>query len=116
MLPACIFYVAFFAHLSMLILMTQTGHTSYQQIRQGVPMGKTVVKIGSFEVDDAHLSSSSEQASTLAIPCKSDPDLCMQLDGWDEHTSIPAMLNGKQSLLYKQHYDRQTDAWVMRLE
>ncbi|MGB8663512.1 MAG: DUF1480 family protein, partial [Serratia inhibens] len=43
-------------------------------------MGKTVVKIGSFEVDDAHLSSSSEQASTLTIPCKSDPDLCMQLD------------------------------------
>ncbi|SUI68243.1 Protein of uncharacterised function (DUF1480) [Serratia marcescens] len=39
----------------------------------------------------------------------------MQLDGWDEHTSIPAILDGKQSLLYKQHYDRQADAWVMRL-
>ncbi|KFK94800.1 MULTISPECIES: DUF1480 family protein [unclassified Serratia (in: enterobacteria)] len=82
-------------------------------------MGKTVVKIGSFEVDDAHLTSTSESAegkTTLTIPCKSDPDLCMQLDGWDEHTSIPAMLDGKQSLLYKQHYDRQADAWVMRLE
>ncbi|AHG22302.1 hypothetical protein Z042_23890 [Chania multitudinisentens RB-25] len=82
-------------------------------------MGKTVVKIGSFEVDDAHLLSASEHAaghSTLAIPCKSDPDLCMQLDGWDEHTSIPATLDGKQSLLYKQYYDQHTDAWVMRLE
>jgi hypothetical protein len=78
-------------------------------------MGKAVVKIGSFKVDDAHLSSG-EGNDILAIPCKSDPDLCMQLDGWDEHTSIPAILNGKDSLLYKQHYDRQADAWVMRLE
>ncbi|VTP61887.1 Protein of uncharacterised function (DUF1480) [Serratia rubidaea] len=39
----------------------------------------------------------------------------MQLDGWDEHTSIPATLNGKQLLLYKQHYDRQQDAWIMRI-
>jgi hypothetical protein len=99
----------------MLIEVTLTGHTSYQKIEQGVPMGKTVVKIGSFEVDDAHLSSSSEQAGTLTIPCKSDPDLCMQLDGWDEQTSIPATLDGKHSLLFKQHYDRQSDAWVMRL-
>lgn len=82
-------------------------------------MGKTVVKIGSFEVDDAHLTSASERTrgkGILTIPCKSDPDLCMQLDGWDEHTSIPAVLDGKQSILYKQHYDRQTDAWVLRLE
>ncbi|AIM21596.1 hypothetical protein BMF90_10510 [Serratia sp. OLHL2] len=78
-------------------------------------MSKTVVKIGSFEVDDAHLHATADRAGTLSIPCKSDPDLCMQLDGWDEHTSIPAILNGKQSLLYKQHYDRQTDAWVMRV-
>lgn len=79
-------------------------------------MSKTVVKIGSFEVDDAHLSTATEQNPTLTIPCKSDPELCMQLDGWDEHTSIPATLNGKQSLLYKQHYDCQADAWIMRLE
>ena len=70
-------------------------------------MSKTVVKIGSFEVDDAHLHAGADRAGTLSIPCKSDPDLCMQLDGWDEHTSIPAILDGKQSLLYKQHYDRQ---------
>ena len=78
-------------------------------------MSKTVVKIGSFEVDDAHLHAGADRAGTLSIPCKSDPDLCMQLDGWDEHTSIPAILDGKQSLLYKQHYDRQADAWGMRL-
>lgn len=55
-------------------------------------MSKTVVKIGSFEVDDAHLHAGADRAGTLSIPCKSDPDLCMQLDGWDEHTSIPAIL------------------------
>jgi hypothetical protein len=92
-----------------------TGLTSYHIIEQGVSMSKTVVKIGSFEVDDAHLHATADRAGTLSIPCKSDPDLCMQLDGWDEHTSIPAILNGKRSLLYKQHYDRQADAWVMRL-
>lgn len=81
-------------------------------------MSVSVVRIGSFEVDDAYWSAGSEQAEEsgiLTIPCKSDPDLCMQLDGWDEHTSIPAVLNGKQLLLYKQHYDRQADAWVMRV-
>ncbi|AML58893.1 DUF1480 family protein [Serratia rubidaea] len=80
-------------------------------------MSVSVVKIGSFEVDDA-IHSTAEQAESdglLTIPCKSDPDLCMQLDGWDEHTSIPATLNGKQLLLYKQHYDRQQDAWIMRI-
>ncbi|AVJ17370.1 DUF1480 family protein [Serratia sp. JUb9] len=81
-------------------------------------MSVSVVKIGSFEVDDAIHSAAAEQAESnglLTIPCKSDPDLCMQLDGWDEHTSIPATLNGKQLLLYKQHYDRQQDAWIMRI-
>lgn len=79
-------------------------------------MGKTVVKIRDFEVDDAELSSSSPKGEkTLSIPCKSDPDLCMQLDGWDEHTSIPASLDGKDALLYKKHYDQNQDAWVMRI-
>lgn len=39
----------------------------------------------------------------------------MQLDGWDAETSILAFLNGEKSVLYRQHYDRQSDAWVMRL-
>ncbi|CAI0727944.1 Uncharacterised protein [Serratia proteamaculans] len=34
MLPVCIFYVAFFAHLTMLMMTASTGHTSYQQIKQ----------------------------------------------------------------------------------
>lgn len=36
-------------------------------------MSKTVVKIGSFEVDDAHLHAGADRAGTLSIPCKSDP-------------------------------------------
>ncbi|WP_256738247.1 DUF1480 family protein, partial [Cronobacter sakazakii] len=51
----------------------------------------------------------------LSIPCKSDPDLCMQLDAWDAETSIPAVLNGEHSVLYREHYDQQADAWIMRL-
>ncbi|ATM96067.1 Protein of uncharacterised function (DUF1480) [Yersinia frederiksenii] len=79
-------------------------------------MGKTVVKIRDFEVDDAVLSAPlAKGENTLSIPCKSDPELCMQLDGWDEQTSIPATLDGKDRLLYKKHYDRHQDAWVMRV-
>ena len=80
-------------------------------------MGKTTVKIGSYEIDDAERSAPDEAGSpTLRIPCKSDPELCMQLDGWDEQTSIPAILDGQQSVLYKQHYDEVGDAWVMGFE
>lgn len=75
-------------------------------------MGKSVVKIGHFEIDDAELLA---QQTSLSIPCKSDPDLCRQLDGWDEHTSIPAFLDGKPLTLYRHHYDAQSDAWIMRL-
>jgi Protein of unknown function (DUF1480) len=45
-------------------------------------MEKTVVKIRNFEVDDAVLSAPLAKGdNTLSIPCKSDPELCMQLDG-----------------------------------
>lgn len=40
---------------------------------------KTSVRIGAFEIDDGE----SPGDRTLTIPCKSDPDLCMQLDAWD---------------------------------
>ncbi|XBS68315.1 DUF1480 family protein [Acerihabitans sp. KWT182] len=81
-------------------------------------MTKTTVKIGSFEVDDAELSRGAQHhvENILSIPCKSDPELCKQLDGWDEQTSIPALLDGKEHILYRQHYDHDNDAWVMRLE
>ncbi|PLR40494.1 DUF1480 domain-containing protein [Chimaeribacter coloradensis] len=80
-------------------------------------MGKSTVKIGSYEIDDAERSAPDHTGTnTLRIPCKSDPELCMQLDGWDDHTSIPALLDGQQSILYKEHYDKAGDAWVMRLE
>ncbi|EHC40820.1 hypothetical protein LTSEALA_1905 [Salmonella enterica subsp. enterica serovar Alachua str. R6-377] len=46
---------------------------------------------------------------------ESDPDLCMQLDAWDAETSVPAILNGEHSVLFRTHYDPKSDAWVMRL-
>ncbi|STM16145.1 protein [Escherichia coli] len=62
---------------------------------------KTSVRIGAFEIDDGELHGESPGDRTLTIPCKSDPDLCMQLDAWDAETSIPALLNGEHSVLYR---------------
>ncbi|EHC69496.1 hypothetical protein LTSEJOH_0626 [Salmonella enterica subsp. enterica serovar Johannesburg str. S5-703] len=91
-------------------------------------MMKTSVRIGAFEIDDAELHGESPGERTLTIPCKSDPDsltipcksdpdpdLCMQLDAWDAETSVPAILNGEHSVLFRNHYDPKSDAWVMRL-
>lgn len=78
-------------------------------------MTKTNVRIGAFEIDDAELSGDTQGERTLTIPCKSDPDLCMQLDAWDADTSVPAILDGEHSVLYRQHYDQGSDAWIMRL-
>ena len=74
---------------------------------------KTSVRIGAFEIDDGELHGESPGDRTLTIPCKSDPDLCMQLDAWDAETSIPALLNGEHSILYRTRYDQQSDAWIM---
>lgn len=52
-----------------------------------------------FEIDDGELHGESPGDRTLTIPCKSDPDLCMQLDARDAETSIPALLNGEHSVL-----------------
>ena len=57
-------------------------------------MTKTSVRIGAFEIDDAELRGESQGERTLSIPCKSDPDLCMQLDARDADTSVPAILMG----------------------
>ena len=78
-------------------------------------MSKTSVRIGAFEIDDAVLHAEQFGERTLSIPCKCDPDLCMQLDAWDADTSIPALLDGERSVLYRKHYDQPSDAWVMRL-
>ena len=77
-------------------------------------MMKTSVRIGAFEIDDAELHGESPGDRTLTIPCKSDPDLCMQLDAWDADTSVPALLNGEHSVLFREHYDRKSDSWIMR--
>lgn len=53
-------------------------------------MTKTSVRIGAFEIDDAELRGESQGERTL-YSCKSDPDLCMQLDAWDADTSVPAI-------------------------
>lgn len=78
-------------------------------------MTKTSVRIGAFEIDDAELQDGTQGNRTLSIPCKSDPDLCMQLDAWDDETSVPAILDGEHSVLYLKHYDQKSDAWIMRL-
>ena len=88
-------------------------HNSAENWGEATP--KTNVRIGAFEIDDAELHGEHQGERTLSIPCKSDPDLCMQLDAWDADTSVPAILNGEHSVLYRKHYDRQSDAWVMRL-
>ena len=51
--------------------------------KRGEFMAKTNVRIGAFEIDDAELHGEQQGERTLSIPCKSDPDLCMQLDAWD---------------------------------
>ncbi|WNP36413.1 DUF1480 family protein [Enterobacter kobei] len=78
-------------------------------------MTKTSVRIGTFEIDDAELQGEQQGERILRIPCSSDPDLCMQLDAWDADTSIPALLDGEHSVLYREHYDEQSDTWIMRL-
>ncbi|VFZ92942.1 Protein of uncharacterised function (DUF1480) [Klebsiella pneumoniae] len=109
------FCLALFAPLTTL---KNNGHNwSYHNSAEkwGEAMSKTNVRIGAFEIDDAELHGEHQGERTLSIPCKSDPDLCMQLDAWDADTSVPAILNGEHSVLYRKHYDRQSDAWVMRL-
>lgn len=78
-------------------------------------MTRICVRIGIFEIEDAELHGEAPGDRTVHIPCKSHPDLCMQLDGWDVDTSIPALLDGRHSILYRTHYDNQNDAWVMHL-
>ncbi len=39
----------------------------------------------------------------------------MQLDARDAETSVPAILNGEHSVLFRTHYDPKSDARVMRL-
>ena len=74
--------------------------------KRGEFMAKTNVRIGAFEIDDAELHGEQQGERTLSIPCKSDPDLCMQLDAWDADTSVPAILDGEHSVLSRKPYAR----------
>ncbi|SPY77721.1 DUF1480 family protein [Providencia rustigianii] len=71
------------------------------------------LKISSYEINDAVMPE--KYHDTLSIPCDSDSEFCMQLDGWDEHTSIPATIDEKPVLLYRQRYDKENHHWVMRV-
>lgn len=76
---------------------------------------KISVRIGAFEIDSDELHGESPGDRTLTIPCKSDSGLYMQLDAWDAETSIPTLLNGGHSVLYRTRHDQQFDARIMRL-
>ncbi|MBP6121393.1 MULTISPECIES: DUF1480 family protein [Providencia] len=71
------------------------------------------LKISSYEINDAVMPD--QKSDTVSIPCDSDTDFCMQLDGWDEHTSIPATIDEKPVLLYRDRYDKENHHWVMKL-
>ncbi|MBS0925456.1 DUF1480 family protein [Providencia sp. JGM181] len=71
------------------------------------------LKISSYEINDAVMTD--KRSDTVSIPCDSDSEFCMQLDGWDEHTSIPATLDEKPVLLYRQRYDKENHHWLMRI-
>ena len=71
------------------------------------------LKIYSYEISDAVIPD--HKSNLVCIPCDSDTDFCMQLDGWDEHTSIPATLDEKQVLLYRDRYDKENHHWVMKV-
>ena len=71
------------------------------------------LKISSYEINDAVMAD--KRSDTVSIPRDSDSEFCMQLDGWDEHTSIPATLNEKPVLLYRQRYDKENHHWLMRI-
>ncbi|CAG9421157.1 YebV family protein [Providencia sp. PROV188] len=71
------------------------------------------LKISSYEINDAVMAD--KRSDTVSIPCDSDSEFCMQLDGWDEHTSIPATLDEKPVLLYRQRYDKENHHWLMRI-
>lgn len=76
-------------------------------------MKKAKLKISTYVIDDALLSDAAE--NTISIPCESDTEFCMQPDGWDENTSIPATLDNKPVLLYRHYYDKKKHHWVMRI-
>ena len=39
----------------------------------------------------------------------------VRIGAFEIDISIPALLDGEHSVLYRKHYDQPSDAWVMRL-
>jgi hypothetical protein len=67
-----------------------------------------------FEIDDAELRGETQSDRTLNVFLQVRPGLCMQLDAWDADPASRLFLMAN-TVLYREHYDRSTDAWVMRL-
>ena len=70
-----------------------------------------IVKIGRYEIIDAELNM--QELSTVGVPCQTNPGLTCQLDGWDQHTSVPAWIDGMPIELELSHYDKHQDRWVL---
>lgn len=79
-------------------------------------MKKTTLKIACYEIEDITLKHSSDnQLTYIHIPCDYDKEFCMQLDGWDENTSIPAQLKDRNILLYRHAYDKDSHHWILKV-
>lgn len=78
----------------------------------GKGYGSNIITIDHHEVIDA--KSDPEEQGTLRIPCKTNPDLCCQLDGWDKETSVPVSAEGNVTDFFICHYDEETDCWVLK--
>ena len=79
-------------------------------------MKKITLKIACYEIEDITLKHSSDnQLAYIHIPCDYDTEFCMQLDGWDENTSIPAQLKDKNILLYRHAYDKENHHWILKV-
>ncbi len=70
---------------------------------------KTSVRIGALKSTMPNYMAN-RRGANVNNSCKSDPDLCMQLDARDAETSVPAILNGEHSVLFRNHYDPKSDA------
>lgn len=75
---------------------------------------KPLIRIAHYEIIDANMNE--DNLETITIPCKTNPVLSYQLDGWDMETSIPAKINGSSVTLRVDHYDKQYDHYLLRIQ
>lgn len=91
-------------------------NTTEHRLHWSDNMKKITLKIACYEIEDITLKHSSDnQLAYIHIPCDYDTEFCMQLDGWDENTSIPAQLKDKNILLYRHAYDKENHHWILKV-